>query len=176
MIPDDQNLTTRRFQAFTLMEVLIVLAVLGIAAAMAVPLLGDTGTTKLRAAAQLLCADLAYAQVESIAHVDDLRFFIVDQANNTYSIAPASAPTVPITNPVGKQPYRVTFGVGAAASQLSGVTINAISLGGDDRIRFGPYGQLDQAANATITLAAAGHTLTVTIDRVTGETTIGTMN
>ena len=154
---------------------MIIVVVVGIAAALAVPMLGDTSVSKLRAAAQLLAADIAFAQVDSVAHGDDPRVIVFDTATATYHIAAASDTATPITNAVGNLPYIVTFGDGRA-HQLGGVTIQSVSLDGDNELGFGIYGNTDQTTDATITLAAGGHTVTVTVDPSTGEATIGNIN
>ena len=153
---------------FTLVRVLIVVIVIGIVAALALPMLGQTHTTRLSAAARLLMADLAFAQTESITHPDDPCVVVFDQPANTYTVARASAPTTPITDPADDKPYVTQFGLGRAA-ELSAVTIGGYSLDGDDRIAFGPYGQLDQTTSASITLQSGAHTLTIQIDPVSGE-------
>ncbi len=150
----------------------MVVLILAIVAAMAVPRIGDTATAKVRSAAQVLAADLAFAQVESIAHSDDLRLVVLDPTNHRYHIAKASATATPVTNPISKQPYRVTFGQSDAAS-LAGVTISSSSVGGDNQLKFGAFGQIDQAANATITLSCDGFSCTLTIHATTGAVTIG---
>lgn len=159
-------------KGLTLVELVMVLAVIGIASALVVPTLGNTAMTRLQSAATLLVADLGAAQIESLAHSDDLRVFVFDTGTATYHIATASDTTTPINNAVSKNPYSVTFGQGRAQS-LSGVNISSVSVGGDDQLQFGPYGQLDQATAATITLTAEGNSITITVDPVTGEATIG---
>lgn len=161
-----------RRPAFTLMEAMVVVLVIGIGSAMVLPMFRDQGAAQLRAAAQLLAADLDAAKIESLTHTDDPRVVIFDLVNHTYHVAASSDPATPITNPFDKKPYRVAFGAGRA-SALGLVTISAADLDGDDQLGFGIYGQLDQAAAATVTLAADGHTLTLTIDPATGEATIG---
>lgn len=166
-------------RAFTLVELLIVVLIIGIVAGIAVPMLGQTDSTRLTAAAQLLAADLAFAQNESITHGDDPRLVVFDAAANTYHIAPTSTPDTPVTEPVTGQPFAVTFGQGRAA-QLAGVTLSTLSMDGDsgstnDRFAFGIYGQIDQATDATITLASGGMTILVTVNATTGETTIGSL-
>ena len=151
---------------------MIVVMILGIAAALVAPVLGDTAPTRLRGAAQLLAADLAYAQIESLSHGDDPRVVVFDTTANTYHIAATSDTTTPITNPIGGAPYRVDYGAGRAA-HLADVTISAVSLDGDTQLGFGIYGQTDQTTDATITLAAGSSTMTLTVDPSTGEVTIG---
>jgi len=155
-----------------MIELLIVLLILAILAAMAVPMMGATDVNRLRGAARVLVADLGYAQIESITHADDLTLVIFDAAEHRYRLARVSDPDTAINNPVGNTPYEVTFGQGRAA-EFVGVTIQGYSLDGNDRIQFGPYGQLDQTTAATITLGCNGRTLTITIDPIMGEASIG---
>lgn len=160
---------------FTLVELIIVVLVMAIAAALAVPMMGNTAVNKLKGAASMLAADLAYAQVESIAHGDDRRLLIFDNPSDTYHIAAASDVATPINHPISKQPYLIDYGSGSAES-LVGVTINSYSLNGDDQLGFDMYGALDQPIDATITLGCEGMTITVTADANTGETVIGAIN
>ena len=122
-------------------------------------------------AATQVAADLAHAQMESIAHSDALRVVVLDPTNNRYHIALASATGTPLTHPITKAPYRITFGEGIAHT-LSGVTLSA-SVGGDNQLKFLSYGQLDQAIDATITLSCDGFTCTLTINATSGEAVIG---
>lgn len=155
-------------RGFTLIEMLTVVVVIGIVSALMVPMLGDTGQSKLIAAANQVAADVAYAQIESISHADDLRFVIFDLDNNTYYIAPTSALDTPVINPIGNKPYLIKFGTGANR-QLNGVTLSSVSLNGDDRLRFGVYGELDQAVAATVTLTCEGKQITVSVDPTCGD-------
>ncbi len=162
----------RQRRAFTFVEMIIVVSVIGIATALALPMLGTTSATKLIAAADQLSADISVTQMESISHTDDLRYMVFDSANEAYYIAANSDQNTPITNAVGNKPYKVVFGKSSALS-LAGVGIKSYSLGGDDRVRFGLYGELDQATPATITLEIDGLELTLTIDPVIAEVAIG---
>lgn len=163
--------------ALTLVEVLIVAVVLSIAAVIAAPLVTESGQTRLLSAARLLMADLAFAQSESVAHPDDAYGVRFDHASDSYSVVhnagsppfDCNAATV-VTDPVTNQPYTTLMGGSGRGSQLAGVTIqNSLSLGGDDCIVFGEFGQTDQTTTASVTLAAGGGTLTIQIDPVSGE-------
>lgn len=156
------------------MEVLVVVAIIAILAAVIVPRIGTTAPAQLSAAAKLVSADLAYAQAESIANTDDPRIVVFDLANNRYHIAKSSDPNTPITEPTTQQPYRVTFGQGRAR-HLGGVTLHGYALGGDDRVAFGPYGQVtDQTTPARVTLAAGEDMkiILISIDHTSGNQTV----
>ncbi|MEL7087309.1 MAG: prepilin-type N-terminal cleavage/methylation domain-containing protein, partial [Planctomycetota bacterium] len=126
---------------FTMVELVIVLLVVAIGSAMAVPMFTGNTSAQLRGAAQLLAADLDAAKVESITHADDPRVVVFDLTNHTYQIAPSSSPAVAITNPFDRKPYVVDFGKGRA-SALPQVTLDSIDLDGDNQLGFGIYGQL----------------------------------
>jgi Tfp pilus assembly protein FimT len=174
-VSDYRTATQRLAGGFTAVELLITVACIAIAALIVVPAIGDTAPWQLKNAAEVVVADLEYAQTQSIAHPDDPRVFVLDTANSSYYIAAASNPSTPLTNPVGGLPYKVKFGAGRAASVPS-VRFGAISVGGDNRLGFGGYGQLDQSTAATITLSAGTHSLTITLDAVTGEASVGTVD
>lgn len=158
------------------MELMVVVSIVAIVAALAVPRLGANDETRVRAAARLLVADLEYAQIESITHSGAPRVVVFDTSTSTYRIATAATPATPITNPVSKQPYTVTFGTGATTS-FAGVTIQSISLGGGTQIAFGPYGQTTQSAStSTITLAGGARRITISVDAGTGEVSVGAIN
>lgn len=165
----------RHSAGLSLIELLIVVAILIVVAGLAMPMLGQTTTDRLAAAARLLAADLDFARVESIAHGDNPRVVVFNTATQSWHIAAASDPTTPITNPVGNIPYSTTFGVGRAA-QLAGVTIQSVTVGGDNQLGFGIYGQLDQTTTAAITLACNSRTVTISIDPISGEPSIGAVN
>ncbi len=151
---------------------MIVVLIVAIVSAMAVARLGNTNLTRLRSAANLLAADLSFAQIESIAHADAPRVMVFNSGAGSYHIASVSDLDIPIINPITKAPYSVRFGQGAAAA-LHDVTVAPTGVGGDNRLAFGAYGQLDQATAATITLLCGNASITLTIDPLTGETVIG---
>lgn len=173
---DNRDVTTSRTAAagFTLVEMVIVVLILAIAAGLAAPMFGTTEATKLGEAARLISADLAYAQVESIAHADDKRFVQFDTATHTWSIRRTNAPNEAIFDVSGLRRYQTTFGAGRAGA-LDGVRFGALALGGDNRLRYGIYGEADEAGTTplTIRLLCGNRSLLMTIDRTSGEPTIG---
>ncbi len=158
----------RRCRGFTLIELLIVITIIAIAFGLAAPTIGDSREMRLREAARLLAADLEFAAVDSIAHAADPRLVKVDLNNHRYWVAAATAPDTPLTETVTQQPYLVTFGSGRAAG-CAGVTIQSVSLGGDNQIMFDAFASPDQTTDAGITLASGAATLQVVVKAGTGE-------
>lgn len=167
-------LPTRRSAGFSLVEMMITVTILGIAGAMVMPMLRPNHDAKLRSAASLLAADLDACRAEAVAHGEDPRLIVFDTTAHAYHLAASSDPDTPINHPTSGGEYIVRFGT-TDTTQLSGVTIQSVSVGGDDQLGFGIYGQLDQPTDATITLASGGATITLTLDAPTGEVTIGTL-
>lgn len=70
---------------FTLVEVLVVVAILGIAAGIVVPQMINSGSLTIQGAARRVVADLLIAQNEAIAHGTTCRV-VVDPENNRYEL------------------------------------------------------------------------------------------
>jgi prepilin-type N-terminal cleavage/methylation domain-containing protein len=161
----------------TLVELVVVLVCLSLAAAIVLPGFNSLPSIGLRSAAEALVADLEYAQQQSMAHSDDCRAVVFDPATNSYWIAPGSNPVAAgaIPHPVDKLPFVSEFGAGRL-SHLGMVRIESCDAGGDNRIVFRSLGQLDQTNAARIVLASGQRRITITLDPTTGEATIGNMN
>jgi len=156
-----------RRPGFTLLEILIVVACIAIVALLVVPS-GDNTQTRLEMAARLLVADLEFAQLESIGNGADPCLIVFNKVDNSYEIVRHSSPSVPITNPATSGPYITHFGRGREEF-LNGVTIDDISVGGDDRLEFTAMGALDQGTDAVITLRCGAQSTRIRLDASTGE-------
>lgn len=170
MPPRPRHLLAPR--AFTLVEMLLVLACLAVAGMLVLPELDSLRSTRLRGAAEMLMNDLEYAQVRSLGQSDDPPVMVFDLPTHRYWIAQKSDPTKPITHPIDKAPYVNQFGKGRAAA-LKDLTFQSISLGGGNQIQFGPFGDLKNVTSATIVLKCGTRTATLTIDPSTGDASVG---
>ena len=173
----------RRCNAFTLVEILCVVLILGFASAVIIPQIGSRDDLKSAAAARTLMSDLMYAQNSAIAQQ---RRFYVQFVGQQYSVL--SRPTdlgalQSVTNPVTKNPYSVTFD--NAVNGTTGVTLGTPDFGvaGVTIIGFDDLGSpfaFDAATNVatpltapgTIDVACGNTTLTVSIEPYTGESTV----
>lgn len=72
-------------RGYTLLEVLVVVTVLGIAAALLVPAMGQTGVLRVQAAVRTVVADIAFAQSDALAY-QRRRALVFDLDANSYKI------------------------------------------------------------------------------------------
>ncbi len=162
-----------RRRGLTLIEIMVTLVCLAVAAVIVLPTMSDNSGERLRGAAQILVADLEFAQSESMSHGDDTRLLVIEADRLGYFITrKGDALNTPVTNTLGGVPYLTRFGTGRAGA-LTDVTVGAYSLGGDARLGFGALGQLDQSSAAAIELVCRSRKVVVTIDPTTGDITIG---
>lgn len=167
----NQTISPRSRPAFTLIEMMLVVLVVGIFAALAAPFVGSASQSQLPAATRMLEADLAFAQAHAIAHQDDPCVIVFDNRANQYFLALSSKPEVPITHPGDKRPYIMKFGEGRA-SNLSRIRIKKLDIGDDNQLAFGSFGQLDQTEPARIVLGDDTSNMMITLDPITGLATI----
>lgn len=174
---------------FTLIEILVVVVILGIASAIVIPQIGSRDDMNVSTAARALMADLIYAQNLAIAKQKSyyVRFY-----GQSYSVCDAST-LVPIDHPLkptlngGK--YIVTFGDQANPTPsgvtpgLERVSLTTPSFLGQTVLGFDEIGQpfaFDTSTTTSTTLTAAGTiqlqsgntTMTISVQPFTGETSV----
>jgi prepilin-type N-terminal cleavage/methylation domain-containing protein len=168
-------------RAFTLVEILVVVLILGIAAAVIVPSMGSRDDLKAAAAARMVMADLIYAQNRAIT--TQQRHYIIFNTTAPQNFRISLSPTdgSSIQHPVTKDPYTMRVGPGGA-SGLSEVTLGNVDFEGRTTLAFDELGVpyfYDPMANATTATSTSGgssiqircgtHTLTILIEPYTGE-------
>jgi prepilin-type N-terminal cleavage/methylation domain-containing protein len=72
-------------RAYTLVEMLIVVALLGIASAMVIPNVGSTDILRVQSSVRAIVADINFAQSDALAHQRG-RAVVFDVDNNAYSV------------------------------------------------------------------------------------------
>jgi prepilin-type N-terminal cleavage/methylation domain-containing protein len=158
--------------AFTLVEVVIVVMIIGIVAAIVIPMQVSAASTELKTAANMIASDLEYAKSMAIS-TSKSYFVVFDTSAESYCIKNASGQV--ITHPVhiGAN-YVVSF---AGDGRLDKVNIVSTTFGATNTIKFdslgSPFDGTGAAlSNGIIQLSAENQTMKVKIEPVTGYISI----
>lgn len=169
--------------AFTLIELLIVLTIIGIAALVVVPMVSSHGEMRLSAAARKVVADLQYAQNMAVA---SQRTYYIRFDEAGYDVARSTgASTEPeqVVHPVEKSAFVVGFAGHAKAEALAAVEVESVDFAGRSVLRFdatGAPGTSDPDGDDPATLGVAGvivlrsgdRTINIRVEPFTGEISV----
>ncbi len=157
---------------FTIIELIVVMVILVIAALVAVPMFSSAADMQLRSAGNMIAADLEYAKNLAIARQQN-HSVVFDTTNNAYHVEVTGGAI--IAHPVNPGDLSVSF---PTTSSLSQVTIVSTDFT-NDTITFNYLGSpFSGSGTATplnsgqINLQAGTFTMTVTVEPVTGYVTI----
>ena len=184
----------RRFarRAYTLIELLIVIAILGISSALLIPRLVDADTFSIQAAVRSMVADLTYAQTDALARqkirrVQFLRdpngrihgYAILapsDQSTYDQGFDPDMAEYLDHDSTIGTQGrFIVDFDLDA---RFEGVVIESVSFGGRDWVAFdslgGPLGISGQplAGGGEVRMRGQSGAYLIRLSGFTGKITV----
>jgi prepilin-type N-terminal cleavage/methylation domain-containing protein len=172
--------TTSR--AYTLIEILVVVVILGIAGAMVIPAMGSTGVLKTQGALRSIVSDITFAQCDAVAF-QEKRAIVFDTTTSSYSLVQVPGNTVDAstntmydpTKPTGK--WEVNF---ATDPRWGDARITAADFGaGTHTLIFDGMGGpvTDASSNnpgpgGTITVTGSGASWTITVEAFTGRVTV----
>jgi len=161
-----------RIRGFTLVELLIVIAIISIAALTAIPMMSSAAGMQIRSAANMLTADLEYAKSMAISRAQNFSV-VFDVSADSYRIEDQYGNVLP--HPVKKGfDYVIDF---QNDGRLDKVDIINVDFDSTSEIKFdylgSPYNGNDNPLNSgVIDLQAGGTTTTVTVEPVTGYVSI----
>ena len=146
---------------FTVVEILILVVIISIAAMIAVPLMSSSAGMQIRSAANMISADLEYAK--SLAITRGQNYSVVfDTINDSYQIQDQSGNVIP--HPVKKGfDYIVDF---RNDGRLSKVDITDADFNLMQTIIFDLFGSPD--SGGYVRIQAGGMTATINVESVTG--------
>jgi prepilin-type N-terminal cleavage/methylation domain-containing protein len=175
-------------RGFTLLELLIAIAVMGVLAALVIPTSSPSIHDQLLAAARAVATDLAYGRSLAVANndsyaltfeTDNNRLILQHTGTNTaLDILPRTA----FSRPGDSAKQHILDlddlpRVGAPVNLLTVRYANSSSSVPTTQLEFGPLGETTQATETTLWLTAGTGTaqryVSLTVNPVTGLTTIG---
>ncbi len=146
---------------FTVIELLIVVVIIAIAALLAVPMITSAAGIQVRSAANMVAADLEYAKSMAISRGQDFSV-VFDEAGDSYRIK--NQDVDPIPHPVKKGfDYLIDF---RGDSRLDKVDIADVDFNSTGLVTFDCLGSPD--SGGIITLQAGGTTMRISVEPVTG--------
>lgn len=172
----------RPVRGFSLVELLIVVGLLGLIAAVAVPGITREYSETSDAAAQAVAGAIRYAQEQAFLSGDVHGIDIDQDANQlrVFRLVTAGRPLYTVRHPLTKQLYTLTFGVGVL-SKVSIKTLTMTATGtcnNTDLVGFDRQGMsrctdpLSTPVTAGVSLDVGGHTTSIRIDPVVGLVTV----
>ena len=153
------------FRGFTLIELIIVVVIISIAALTAIPMMSSAAGMQIRSAANMITADLEYAKSMAISRGQNysVRF---DQNTESYQVEDQGNSVIP--HPVKKGfDYIVDFG---NDTRLNRVDITGANFSGNPDVEFDSLGSPD--SGGTVSLQAGTTTMTITVEPITGYISI----
>ncbi len=163
MRPNASKPSRHRERGYTLIEMLIVISIMGIFAAILLPRFEPSVRDQLRGAAEIVSGDVAYAR--NLAVTNDSQYKLqFKKSNSSYSLTHSGTnnlldvlPPTPYRNGSGSLTEQVTFledfpHLGAAV-EIHGVTNGGGSVGATGSLEFTSLGGIAGGQSFTIWLA-----------------------
>lgn len=123
-------------RAYTLVEVLVVVTILGIVSAVVVPQMLQAGTLGVQAAARMIIADLLFAQNDAVAKQRPRRV-IFEQAENRYRVTDEQGETLTHDWRGGDSKYEVDFD---GDRRFAGIRLVEVEFDDDGALEFDEMG------------------------------------
>ncbi len=156
-------------RAFTLVEVLVVVAIIAIAGAIVVPSINNAGSLNVQAASRLVIADLLYAQNDAVAQQKS-RKVVFEPASNRYRLTALDGTTLGVNWKSGVAAtgnYVVDFG---NDDRFRGIVLENINFGDDNQIIFDPLGGPDTGGSVEVVFGPNRYRIVVAA--ITGRITV----
>lgn len=176
----DHRRNGRGPRAFTLIEILVTVVILGIAGALVIPAMGDTGILRIQGAVRSLVSDLTFAQADAVAF-QERRAVMFDIAHNSYSLVQVPGNTLDPANNTMYDPTRASgrFVMSLSDPRFGGATMTSAAFDNNPYVIFdalgGPVADASGATpgnGGTVVITGSNQTFTITVEPFTGRVTV----
>ena len=168
--------------AFTLAEILVVVVILGIIAAVVGVSIGTRDDLRARSVARVLTADLQYIQSRAIVRREP-HYVTIGGSNGSILFATRNGGAwQTLTHPIDKGEFRIVFGINGTGGGKD-VALDGVDFSGNAVFGFDETGtpffcdinggsRADATVPASFTLAAGDFEIVVNVQPITGEVSI----
>lgn len=172
-------------RGFTLVEILCVVVIVGIAGAVVIPMIGSRDDLKAAATTRTLMADLIYAQNMSIT-TQNPHYLVFDIANKRYDVQDSAG--LVIQHPIEKMPYTVNFGTSGKSAFRDCELVSAKFIAASSGTEFAAIGfdelgtpvvrtaptTTEAMSSGVVEIKSGVHRLLVEVEPFTGQITVKT--
>lgn len=148
---------------FSLLELLVVIIILAIAAAIVIPNVSGAKGIEAMSAARIITSDLQYAQNVAITYQNPVTVTF-NPAGESYSLSNTSGPLI---HPMTKEAYSTSFG---SQSDFESVDIVSANFAGNSSVSFDELGTPNNAG--TVTVQAGSYAYQISVAVATGRVTV----
>jgi prepilin-type N-terminal cleavage/methylation domain-containing protein len=171
---------TRRECGFTLLEILVTVVIMGIAGALVIPAMGETGVLRVQGAVRSIVADMTFAQADAVAF-QERRALIFDVASNTYRLVQVPGDTL---DPVNNTLYDPTkpdgrYVMSLADARFGNSRLVSASFDNEPYLIFdamgGPVADASGSVPGTggrVQICGSRQTFTIAVEPFTGRVTV----
>ena len=164
---------------FTLIEILVVVVIIGLCAAIVMPQLGSESEVQASGSARQIVGQLLYAQNHAIttATTHYVRFDVTGQ---DFSVLTSLTPAVYAQDPITQSDDQLTFGDPSAG--LSSTTLVSASFDGQTTLAFDALGMpysynastnsLTALSSGQLVISSGGKQLSISVARGTGDVSV----
>lgn len=169
VMQDQRSKISDHRSAFTLIEVLVVVAIIGVAGAVIVPHMLTGGTLGVQAAARAVISDLIFAQNDAITR-QTTRKVVFDAGTNSYSLTDKDDQTLYASWKAGAEGsgnFTTNF---STDDRFQGIRIENVDFGGGGQIAFDAMGAPDKGG--TLDVVSGDTRYRITVAPFTGRVTV----
>ncbi len=159
-------------RGYTLIEVLIVVVILGIAGALVVPSIASADVLRVQAAVRTIVSDINFAQSDGLAHQEG-RAIVFDPPTNRYALLEVHGPN---PDPQTDTIYEVDL---SQANRFHDARIDSAIFDFGSTLVFDEFGGPVTAPGSatpgnggTITVSGSGSVFAITVEAYTGRVTV----
>jgi prepilin-type N-terminal cleavage/methylation domain-containing protein len=171
----------RQPRAYTLVEILVVVVILGIAGALVIPAMGETGIIKVQGAVRQVVSDMTFAQADAVA-LQERRAVVFTVADSSYALVAVPGSTIDPANNTLFDPTNRTgrYAVDFRDDQYGDARIISADFGPSGaNLIFDPLGgpvvsptSNNAGPGGTVRVRGSGNEFVITVEAFTGRITV----